>query len=101
MERPGRERTEGCTNRSKVAKIASELVVQSSPPSCNLRTFECLSKPLQFFPFGNDDDAVFGDREAAGEVGVAIPANLKAYGDPDILVDDRAANARIAANVDT
>ena len=45
-------------------------------------------------------DAVFGDGEAPGEVGLAVPADLEAGGNPDVLVDDRAADAGVAADHD-
>src|SRR5438045_355548 len=55
---------------------------------------------LDVLGLGDDGDAVLGDDQAAGAVGVAVPADVEAGGDADLLVDDGAADPRVPADLD-
>jgi hypothetical protein len=57
-------------------------------------------EPLEVLALGDDGDAFLGDGQAAGQVGGAVPADVEAWGDLDVLVDDRAANPRVPADLD-
>ena len=58
---------------------------------------------LWFFDQGlladDDDDAGRGDMETAA-VGFEVIANFGMFGKADVAIDDRAADARVAADVD-
>ena len=47
----------------------------------------------------DDDDAGSGDVEAAA-IGFEVETNFSVFGEADVAVDDRAANAGVAADVD-
>ena len=57
-------------------------------------------EPFEVLGLGDDGDALLGDGQAAGEVGLAVPADLEAGGDLHVLVDDRAADPGVAADLD-
>src|SRR5208282_1772515 len=55
---------------------------------------------LRRFALGDDDDARFGDREAAPAVVLDVVADDRVGRDFDFLVDDRPAYLRAAADID-
>ena len=64
------------------------------------RSLRLINKVLDAVSLGDYGDASFGNREAAASIQTMVVANLDAGGNVHALVDDRAANLGIAADVD-
>src|SRR6185503_8050935 len=55
---------------------------------------------LQAVALGDDDDAVFGDGQAAATVEIQVEANLHAGGDFHPFIDDGSADTGVASDID-
>src|SRR5690349_12092985 len=69
-------------------------------PTRSSRSMPRGGEPFEVLTLGDDDQAVLGDGQAAGAVGLAVIADGEAGGDLDFLVDDGAADAGVAADLD-
>jgi len=58
------------------------------------------AESLQVFALGDDGEALVAHRQAASEVGLAVPADVEVGGDFHILVENGAADAGVAADLD-